>query len=190
MNDEEGTGIQAAPYTSVQNGEFLRHLLDTSEHIQEVGLKLEGKEAVADNDRIIIMQTKPALVNPSLHNQIMNILSTYNVKHFVVTKLNKDRINQIVRSVTEATIDILEVAQTYNNEDWKHDTRYTNDFPAHLEGSHQEILLMVEHTVLASLLRSIDGTTLDKVTGMTTYVEQKTNANKERGGILNNVFRR
>lgn len=166
-----------------QNPEFLRYLLDSSDPIAELQNELEGKEIIIDRDQPILAQTRIPLVNPALRNKLMGYLKTYNTKGFKTTRFKQKEIQLMLFDVASSTIDLLEICNIYKSDKWKEEGSYNNNYPAFLEGSHQQILLLIEHTVQAALNSSEEGMTLNKVTGMHTSIEQKHNDDgKQRRG--------
>lgn len=197
MNEQELQQLQQqeqqqplpAVYGSAQNAEFLRYLLDTQEPITELMYELEGKEITIQNEQPVLTQTRPPLVNPALRNSIIGFFKTYNTKGFITTNLTTTEINRIVQEVSNSTIDMLERSNTFSSVDWRENPVYQKSYPSFIDGHQQQILLMVEHTVLASLKRSQNAITLNKVTGMHQSIESKTDAQQKKGGLLS-VFRR
>lgn len=191
LQQQEQQSQQPLPavYGSAQNAEFLRYLLDTQDPITELMYELEGKEITIQNEQPMISQTRPPLVNPTLRNSIIGFFKTYSTKGFITTKLSSAEINRIVQEVSNSTIDMLERSNTFSSVDWKENEIFLKSYPSFMDGHQQQILLMIEHTVLASLKRSENAITLNKVTGMHQSIESKNDSLQKKGGLLS-VFKR
>ena len=195
MNEEEGYEDQndgqiplpLNAISQIQHAEFLRFLLDPQDSISAIEYELEGKEIVYEGDKPSVRQIRPPFVNPTLKNQIMSFLKTYNTKGFSTTKLNEKEINFIIFDLAHAVIDLLELSRRYSSMGWEKNKIYNDHYPAFLDGAQTQILLMIEHTVHSVLKRSEEGTMLDKVTGMHQSFEQKNTGQQQRKGILSGL---
>jgi hypothetical protein len=169
--------------------EFLKYLLETQDPITELINELEGKETILEGDRLIIRQLRPPIVNASLRNKIASVLKTYNTKGMITTNLKESDIMLIVRDCAQEIIDALELCKTYSSFDWQNDPVFLGNYPSHMESSQQQILLMIEHTVIATLKRSEGGNTLDKITGMHTSQEVRQTQPTKQKALLGGFFK-
>lgn len=175
-------------YAQGQSAEFLKYLLETQDPINELINELEGKEVIlGDNNQPILQRTRTPMINDTLRNIIIGVLKTYNTRGFITTSLKSDDITRIVRNVSMSVVDTLETSNRYSSVDWSKNLEYLKNYPAFLTGTQQHILLMIENTVLATLKRSEDAITLNKVTGMHSSSEIRSDAGKQNKllGIFN-----
>lgn len=170
-----------------QNAEFLKYLLDTNDPIVNLQMQLQGQTIEYIEGTPTFRQVSPPLVNISLANKIFTVLQTYNTKGFITTVLESGEINSIVQDISSAVIDLLEVSRSYPSTTWKKDKAFLIDYPSFMQGTQQQILLMIEHTIFTALKRSQKGITLEKVTGMHTSQEIKQDVEKKKGilGVFN-----
>ena len=168
MQDEGGEPQQHYPgyYGPAQSPEFLRYLIDNTDPILEMQNELEGKEIIIEKDTPILAQVRVPLVNPALRNKIMATLKNYNSKGFTTTNFSTTEIKEILFDVSNAMVDLLELCETFQSQDYKNDPAFLQQYPACLEGTHTQILLITEHSVHAALNRSQNALTLNKVTGV------------------------
>lgn len=178
-----------AVYGSAQSADFLKYLLDTQDPITELLYELEGKEIVIENEQPVLKRTRPPLVNPTLRNNVIGMFKTYSTKSFITTKLESKEIDRMTCEVANSTIDLLERSDSFSSVDWDDNPVFSKNYPAFMDGCQQQILLMIEHSVLASLKRSERGITLNKVTGMHQSIESRSDAGQKKSGGILGIFR-